>query len=82
MGSLVRLTSGRIGVVTEQSPTALTAPMVKVFFSTRSDLRILPETVNLAAPGCTEAIVAREDPDNWRFQDLNALWSGFTGKVW
>ena len=56
--------------------------MVKVFFSTRSDLRILPETVNLAAPGCTEAIVARDDPDNWRFQDLNALWSGFTGKVW
>ena len=81
VGSLVRLKSGRIGVVTEQSPTALTAPMVKVFFSTRSDLRILPETVNLAAPGCTEAIVAPEDPDNWRFQDLNALWSGFTGKV-
>ena len=31
VGSLVRLTSGRIGVVTEQSPTALTAPMARCF---------------------------------------------------
>ena len=50
VGSLVRLTSGRIGIVTEQSPTALTTPIVKVFFSTKSDLRIPPEVVNLAAP--------------------------------
>eukprot|EP01030_Chromulinospumella_sphaerica_P007318 gene7318-7161_t len=81
VGSLVRLTSGRIGVVTEQSPTALTTPMVKVFFSTKSDLRIPPEVVNLAAPDCNEKIVAREDPDKWRFPDLDELWSGFSDKL-
>jgi hypothetical protein len=32
--------------------------------------------VNLAEPGCNEKIVAREDPDKWRFPDLNELWSG------
>lgn len=82
VGSLVRLTSGRIGVVTEQSSAALTAPMVKVFFSTKSDLRIPPELVDLSAPHCHEKIVAREDPDKWRFPDLNELWSGFAEKVW
>ena len=67
VGSLVRLTSGRI---------------VKVFFSTKSDLRIPPEVVNLAAPDCNEKIVAREDPEKWRFPDLDELWSGFSDKVW
>lgn len=82
VGSLVRLTSGRIGVVTEQASTALTTPIVKVFFSTKSDLRIPPELVDLAAPGCNEKIVAREDPEKWRFPDINELWSGFAEKAW
>ncbi len=82
VGSMVRLTSGRIGVVTQQAPTALTTPQVKVFYSTKSDLRIPPEVVDLAAPGCTEKIVAREDPDKWRFPDFDELWSGFADKPW
>eukprot|EP01030_Chromulinospumella_sphaerica_P015739 gene15739-15556_t len=76
VGSLVRLTSGRIGVVMEQGEKSLTSPRVKVFFSTKSDLRIPPEVVDLAEPGCNEKVVAREDPDKWRFPDLNELWSG------
>ena len=82
VGSLVRLTSGRLGVVVEQAPAALTTPVVKVFFSTKSDLRIPPELVNLAAPGATEKIVAREDPGQWNFPDMNELWSGFSEQVW
>ena len=82
VGSLVRLTSGRIGVVTEQGLSALTTPVVKVFYSTKSDLRITSERVALASRGCTEKIVAREDPDKWRFPDLTELWSGLTEKAW
>ena len=82
VGSLVRLSSGRIGVVTEQAPAALTTPIVKVFFSSKSDMRIPPECVNLAAPGCTERIVAREDPDKWGFPDLAELWSGLPRQAW
>jgi HD-GYP domain-containing protein (c-di-GMP phosphodiesterase class II) len=76
VGSLVRLTSGRIGVVIEQSPNALTMPVVKVFYSDKTKQRIPPENLNLAAPGGTDRISAREDPAKWNFPDLNVLWSG------
>lgn len=76
IGSLVRLASGRIGVVVEQTSKSLTTPCVKVFFSTKSNLRIPPEIIDLSRPGCPDKITNREDPDHWRFSDLNALWSG------
>ena len=76
VGSLVRLTSGLIGVVTEQSQQSLTVPTVKVFYSTKSDLRIPPREIDLSSPACSDRIMHREDPAHWRFADLNELWSG------
>lgn len=76
VGSLVRLTSGHIAVVVEQSASAFTAPIVKVFFSTKSMARITPELLDLSAPGSREKISTRENPAKWNFQDLNTLWSG------
>jgi putative nucleotidyltransferase with HDIG domain len=75
-GSLVRLTSGRIAVVLEQSPSSLTTPVVKAFFSTKSGERFPPERIDLGVPGGREKIVAREDPAKWNFRGLNELWSG------
>jgi HD-GYP domain-containing protein (c-di-GMP phosphodiesterase class II) len=82
IGSLVRLTSGRIGVVMEQTGKSLTTPCVKVFFSTKSNLRITPETIDLSHPGCRDKIAGREDPEKWHFPDLNELWSGLSGAPW
>jgi HD-GYP domain-containing protein (c-di-GMP phosphodiesterase class II) len=76
IGSLVRLNSGRLGIVIDQTPDSLLAPRIKVFFSTRANARIKPEIVNLARPGCPEKIASREDPAKWDFPDLNELWSG------
>ena len=81
-GSLVRLSSGRIGVVTAQNPRALLKPVVKAFFSTKSDMRIPPVLINLALPECKEKITNREDPQVWKFPDLNPLWSGFEPSSW
>ena len=78
IGSLVRLSSGRLGVVVEQTGKSLTMPMVKVFFSTKSNMRIVPEMVDLSANGAREKIASREDPAKWRFADLNELWSGIS----
>lgn len=74
-GSLVRLSSGRLAVVIEQSERSLLAPRVKVFFSTKSQTRIVPETLDLAGPGVTEKILGHEDPAKWGFSDLDAMWS-------
>ncbi|MDR3351666.1 MAG: HD-GYP domain-containing protein [Zoogloeaceae bacterium] len=74
IGSLVRLKSGRLGVVTEQNPASLLTPRVKVFFSTKSQSRLPPEQIDLARPGCPEKIISREEPENWNFQDLDDLW--------
>jgi hypothetical protein len=79
IGSLVQLSSGRLGVVVEQANKSLTSPCVKVFFSTKSNMRIIPEVIDLSAAGVKEKIVSREDPAKWRFPDLNELWSGIPG---
>jgi len=76
VGSLVRMNSGRIGVVIEQSQKSLTMPLVKVFFSTKSNLRIVPLVLDLSSASVSDRIAAREDPASWNFPDLNELWSG------
>lgn len=78
VGSLVRLTSGRLGVVVDHGRQLLTCPQVKVFYSTVQRMRIPPQTIDLAQPGCRDRIASREDPDQWGFADLDALWSGRT----
>lgn len=82
VGSLVQLTSGRIGVVVEQASKSLTTPSVKVFFSIKSNLRILPQVVDLSHPENRERIISREDPAKWRFPDLNELWSDQPHTLW
>lgn len=75
-GSLVRLESGRIGVVVEQHPHSLLKPRVKVFFSSKSREPIPQRVLDLAAPGATERIVARESAQAWGFRHVDELWSG------
>lgn len=82
VGSLVRLTSGRIGVVVEQTAKSLTTPCVKVFYSTKSNMRILPQVIDLSSPDTGDKIAGREDPAQWRFPDLNELWSGLHSAHW
>ncbi len=74
VGSLVRMKSGRLGVVVEQSEKSLLTPTVKVFFSTKSQAHIKPEVHVLSQPGTAEKIAGREDPNNWGFINLEQLW--------
>jgi putative nucleotidyltransferase with HDIG domain len=75
IGSLVKLNSGRLGIVIEQAEKSLLTPRIKVFYSTRSEARIMPEIIDLSRPECPEKIANREDPAKWNFPDLNELWS-------
>jgi HD-GYP domain-containing protein (c-di-GMP phosphodiesterase class II) len=74
VGSLIRLHSGRIGVVVDQTGASLLRPKVKVFFSTKSDVRIKPEVLDLSSAAASDKIVSIEDASKWNFPDLNELW--------
>ncbi len=82
VGSLVRLNSGRLGVVAEQSNASLVNPQVLVFYSTRSGLRIPPEIIHMGTPQCQDSIAKREDPAKWNFPDLHEMWTGIAGRPW
>jgi HD-GYP domain-containing protein (c-di-GMP phosphodiesterase class II) len=73
-GSLVRLVSGRLAVVLEQNAQSLTTPVVKVFFSTLTNLPI--ETRRLDLAKSTDRITGRELRTDWNFPQLEELWAG------
>lgn len=75
-GSLVRMKSGRLAVVLDQNPSALTKPRVKTFFSTKSGMPLEPRVLDLAQADVVDQIEARESPENWNFTYLTDLWDG------
>jgi HD-GYP domain-containing protein (c-di-GMP phosphodiesterase class II) len=69
-GTLVRLKSGRLAIVIEQTEKSLLTPIVKSFFSTKSNEPFLPELIDLSKS--QESIVSAEDPLKWGF-DLKQI---------
>ncbi|WP_339525497.1 HD-GYP domain-containing protein [Pseudomonas sp. EA_35y_Pfl2_R111] len=78
VGSLVRLESGRIGVVMEQQAKSLLAPRVKVFFSAKSNIPIPQEVLDLSKLVGRDKIVGRESAEVWGFRNVDELWSGLS----
>lgn len=75
IGSLVRLASGRLGVVMEQSEKSLLTPVVRVFFSTKSKSYIPSEVVDLSRVGSADKIVSREEAKTWGLRNIEQLWA-------
>ena len=73
VGSLVRLESGRLAVVTEQNPASLTAPQVKIFFSTKSNMPVPVQRLDLSQG--SDRITGRESATTWGFTHLDTLWA-------
>jgi HD-GYP domain-containing protein (c-di-GMP phosphodiesterase class II) len=74
VGSMVKLQSGKLAIVVEQNPTMLVKPVVKVFYSTKSNMPINPVALDLSRSA--DKIVGRENPANWGFKHLDELWAG------
>jgi HD-GYP domain-containing protein (c-di-GMP phosphodiesterase class II) len=77
-GSLVRLQSGRLAIVAEQNPASALKPKVKVFFSTKSQMPMAPEILDLGRQGCSDRIVGRESNDKWKFPHLIEMVPGYS----
>jgi len=75
IGSMVKLKSGRLAVVIDQSPKSLLTPIIKVFFSTKSKSRITVELIDLSKPYEQDSIVGHEDPALWGVSNTHELWS-------
>ncbi|MDP3087930.1 MAG: HD-GYP domain-containing protein [Methylotenera sp.] len=80
IGSMVKLKSGRLAVVIDQSPKSLLTPVIKVFFSTKSKSRIKIELIDLSKSNEQDSIVGHENPAAWGINDVNEIWSQY--EIW
>ncbi len=78
IGALVRLESGRIGVVLEQHPSSLLTPRVKVFYSARLRQPIPQQIIDLEALAGQDQIVCREPAEH--YGNLDALGPDFVAR--
>lgn len=76
VGTLVKMESGKLGVVIEQNPDSLLSPVVKIFFSSKSNGYVKPYHLDLSRPlgnGGGDRIVSHEDPVKWKLDVMRFL---------
>ncbi len=64
-GTLVRMESGRLGVVMEQNADNMMKPRVNVIYHAEHQRYLKPETVDLSWSGCKDRITSHEDYATW-----------------
>jgi putative nucleotidyltransferase with HDIG domain len=64
-GSLVRLESGRLGVVIEQHEEKMMQPKLRVIFHAEHKRYLPPEEIDLAWSGCKDKINGHEEFEAW-----------------
>ncbi len=74
VGSMVRLESGLIAVVTATDAQRLLTPTVKAFYCTRRKERLHPRIIDLSKSSARDKIAGWESPSAWPFPDIEELW--------
>lgn len=74
VGSLVRLSSGMLGIVVDQSGGSILTPCVKVFFSILKNRDVTPYIVDLSLNGCPEKIVQSSNIKIFSSPGIERLW--------
>ncbi|MBL8386542.1 MAG: HD-GYP domain-containing protein, partial [Burkholderiales bacterium] len=75
VGSLVRLASDRLAVVTEQAGTSLLTPVVKVIYAIGSGVHLAPAVLDLAGAAGEDRIVSIESAEKWGITGLEKHWA-------
>ncbi len=77
VGTLVRLQSGRLGVVVEQQiGKSLLSPKVRVFYLIKSDRTITPELIDLSDPKVQDEIIGHENASTYGLTNIDRYWLG------
>jgi len=76
VGSLVRLQSGRLGIVIEQNQASLLKPKVRIFYSALRKVPIEHALIDLASADQDDRIISRECSRQWGFKNLDRIWLG------
>lgn len=71
-GTLVRLASGYVAIVMDQSDTSLLTPTVSTIYDTRDRVRVAPRRIDLTT--AEDHIVSTEAPETWGLHDIVPLW--------
>ncbi|GAB2894783.1 cyclic di-GMP phosphodiesterase [Uliginosibacterium flavum] len=69
VGTLVKLESGRLGIVIEQNDASLLQPKLTVVFNAKTGNRVEPYELDLSRPmgsGGADRILNHEDPAKWK----------------
>jgi putative nucleotidyltransferase with HDIG domain len=73
VGSLVKLNSGKLGLVLHQDRDNMLQPLVRVMYNADRGHRVPVQDINLAAPGCQDYIVGYESPMGWGIDPLKYM---------
>ncbi|WP_407696265.1 HD-GYP domain-containing protein [Sphingobium sufflavum] len=73
VGTLVRLSSDKLAMVLDQNPKNPTLPRVRTFYATKEQEKIEQEDLNLVYRIGKDAIVSRENPADWGFDDWDKM---------
>lgn len=74
VGSVVRLASERVAVVTEPGDHSLLQPKVCVFYSLKTSQYLGRQIIDLADSHCMDSIAGPEESNSWSGVNINELW--------
>lgn len=73
VGTLVRLNTDQLAIVTGESQADFTLPTVRIFYDVGQSREIAPIDLEIARGGGSRAVAGIEDPADWGFEDWPAI---------
>lgn len=73
VGTLVRLNTDQLAIVTGESPADFTLPLVRIFYDIDTGREMPPADLEILRSGGSRSVAAIEEPEDWGFDDWPTL---------
>lgn len=81
VGSLVRLNTDQLAIVTGESAADFTLPMVRIFYDIETGREIAPVDLEIVRGAGSRSVAAIEDPADWGFDDWPAKRAAMIARI-